>query len=157
MGECRFCQIIHGDRKNEEIIYEDNEFIIITDKYRKTSLGSICLLIPKNHLKNILELTGEHSKRLVPILNLVSKAMQSAYKNKGIRIWTAVNKEAGQSVFHCHIHIVPCDSLKDRMIANFPGIYDLKRRVLKFGNNELRANENFKLAEKLRTKIKLLQ
>ena len=157
MEECRFCQIIKGNRKNEEVIYEDNNFIVLTDKYRKTTAGSICLLIPKTHLKNILELTDEHSTRLVPILNLISKAMQSAYKNKGLRIWTAINKEAGQSVFHCHIHIVPCNSLKDRIMASFPGIYDLKRQIFKFGSNELKANENFQLAEKLRNEIKLTQ
>jgi histidine triad (HIT) family protein len=94
---------------------------------------------------------------MVPMLNLVSKAMYKAFGNKGIRIWTAVNKEAGQSIFHCHLHIVPCNSLKDRIIANFPGIYDLKRRILKFGNNKLNQNLNFKLAEKLRNQIKLIK
>jgi histidine triad (HIT) family protein len=157
MEKCRFCEIIEGDRKNEEIVYEDNDFIVLTDKYRKTSIGSIFLLIPKKHLKNILELTDEHSKKLVPILKLVSNAMYNAYKNKGIRIWTAINKEAGQSVFHCHIHIVPCDSLKDRLIAVFPGVYDLKRRLFRFGNNKLKATENFQLAEKLRIGIKQIQ
>ena len=157
MEKCRFCQIINGDINNEEIIYEDNDFIILTDKYRKTSIGSICLLIPKEHLVNILELSEEQSTKLISILNLINKAMKNAYNNKGIRIWTAVNKEAGQSIFHCHIHIVPCNSLKDRIIASFPGIYDLKRRILKFGNNKLDRNQNFELADKLRTKIKQLQ
>jgi histidine triad (HIT) family protein len=81
--------------------------------------------------------------------------MQQAYSCKVIRIWTAVNKEAGQSVFHCHIHIVPCNSLKDRVITHFPGIYDLKNRILKLGNNELNKKLNFELAEKLRKQINI--
>jgi histidine triad (HIT) family protein len=157
MENCRFCKIIKGDRLDEEIVYEDESFIVLTDKFRKTSIGAICLLIPKLHLDNILELSNEHSQKMVPMLNLVSKAMYKAFGNKGIRIWTAVNKEAGQSIFHCHLHIVPCNSLKDRIIANFPGIYDLKRRILKFGNNKLNQNLNFKLAEKLRNQIKLIK
>lgn len=153
MKECRFCKIIKGDRKNEEIIFENELFIILTDKYRQTSIGSICLLIPKQHLKNILELSNDHSKELVPILKNLNFAMQKAYNCKGIRIWSAVNKEAGQSIFHCHIHIVPCNSLKDRIIASFPGIYDLKRRILRLGNNKLSASKNFEFANKLRSEM----
>ena len=157
MKECRFCQIINEDRSNEQIIYENDHFIVITDKYRKTSIGSICLLVPKKHVENILELSEDDSMKLITILNLINKAMQGAYNSKGLRIWTAVNKEAGQSIFHCHIHLLPCKSLKDRIIANFPGIYDWKSRILKFGNNNLNNNLNFELAEKLRNQIKQLQ
>jgi len=153
MEECRFCKIINGDRVNEEIIFENELFIVLADKYRQTSIGSICLLIPKKHFKNILELSDNHSKKLIPILKNIDDAMQKAYHCKGIRIWTAVNKEAGQSIFHCHIHIVPCNSLKDRIIASFPGIYDLKRRVLRLGNNKLNADKNFELANILRSEM----
>ncbi|MFD1605741.1 HIT family protein [Flavobacterium artemisiae] len=153
MEECRFCKIIEGDRENEEIIFEDDLFIIVADKYRQTSIGSICLLIPKKHYKNILELSDDHSKRLIPILKNINYAMQKAYNCKAIRIWTAVNKEAGQSIFHCHIHVVPCNSLKDRIIASFPGIYDLKRRILRFGNNQINSKKNFELADKLRLEM----
>lgn len=64
--------------------------------------------------------------------------MQKAYNCKAIRIWTAVNKEAGQSIFHCHIHIVPCNSFKDRLTASFPGFYDYTNRILTFGNNKIK-------------------
>ncbi|OXA75559.1 Diadenosine tetraphosphate (Ap4A) hydrolase [Flavobacterium aquidurense] len=153
MEECRFCKIIGGDRIKEEIIFENELFIVLTDKYRQTSIGSICLLIPKKHYTNILELSVDHSIELIPILKNINYSMQKAYSCKGIRIWTAVNKEAGQSIFHCHIHIVPCNSLKDRIIASFPGIYDLKRRVLRLGNNKLNADRNFELANKLRSEM----
>jgi histidine triad (HIT) family protein len=157
MDSCRFCKIIKGQRNDEEIIFEDENFIVLTDKFRQTSAGSICLLIPKTHRSNILELTKEEGNAFFKILNLISISMQNAYNCKGIRIWTAVNKEAGQSIFHCHIHIVPCRSIKDRIIANFPGIYDWKRRIIKLGNNKLKQKQNFKFAEKLRNSIKELQ
>ncbi len=80
--------------------------------------------------------------------------MQKAYNCNGIRIWTAVNKEAGQSIFHCHIHVLPCGSLKDRIIAGFPGIYDLKRKIL--GKHKLSESLNFELAEKIRREIRIL-
>jgi histidine triad (HIT) family protein len=157
MEKCRFCEILNGDRQNEEIVYEDDYFIVLTDKFRKTSVGSICLVIPKNHFKNILDLPPEYSEKLISILNLVNVALQKAFKSKAIRIWTAVNKEAGQSIFHCHIHLVPCNSLKDRIIASFPGIYDWKHRIFKLGNNKLESTVNFQLADKLRNQINTIK
>lgn len=151
MNESRFSEIISGDRDNEQIVFENDKFIVLTDRYRKTSVGSICLVIPKKNRRNLLELTKSESKELFPIINLISKSMQKAYNCNGIRIWTAVNKEAGQSIFHCHIHILPCDSFNDRLIANFPGIYDLKRRII--GRRELPKSINYELAEKLRVEI----
>ncbi len=153
MEECRFCKIIEGDRVNEEIIFEDELFMILADKYRQTSIGSICLLVPKKHFKNILELSDDYSRELIPILKNINNGMQRAYNCKGVRIWTAVNKEAGQSIFHCHIHIVPCNSLKDRIIASFPGVYDLKRRILRLGYRKLNADKNFEFADKLRLEM----
>jgi histidine triad (HIT) family protein len=143
---CRFCQIIEN-RNNEEIIFENDNFIVITDKYRKTSVGSICLVIPKKHVKNILELPQNLNAELLEIIKLTSKAMQRAYNVKGIRIWTAVNKEAGQSIFYTHIHILACKSIFDRLIASFPGVYDL------FVLKKMSSEKNFKLAEKIRKEI----
>jgi len=151
MSESRFSKIINGDRDNEQIVFENDKFIVVTDRYRKTSVGSICLVIPKKHRQNLLELTESECQELIPIIRLISKSMQKAYNCNGIRIWTAINKEAGQSIFHCHIHILPCNSFKDRLIANFPGIYDLKRRIT--GKRELPKSLNYNLAEKLRIQI----
>lgn len=150
MNRCVFCEIINGNRRNEEIIYENDEFIVLTDKYRKTSAGAICLIIPKEHKQNILELTEHSGIGLIKILNLVGRSMQTAFNCKGIRIWTAINKEAGQSIFHCHIHVVPCNSIFDRFIASFPGIYDAIRGILTLGKKELKQRLSFELAEKIR-------
>ncbi|PJJ07863.1 histidine triad (HIT) family protein [Flavobacterium sp. 1] len=155
MNTCRFCQIISSQRENEEIIFESNEFIVITDQYRRTSAGAICLIIPKKHKQNILELEESNGNELIKTLKLIGMSMQKAYSCNGIRIWTAVNKEAGQSIFHCHIHLLACKSLKDRIIASFPGVYDLKRRIFNFRNRKLNRKLNFELAEKIRTVIKV--
>lgn len=149
--DCRFCQIIKGDRNGEEIVYENDEYIVLTDLNRKTSAGGICLIIPKQHVTNILELSEEQGKGLVKVQSMVGKAMVKAFNCKGIRVWSAVNKAAGQSIFHCHIHLVPCNSIKDRIIASYAGIYDFKKRI--FGKSRLSEKVNFMLAEKIRKEI----
>jgi len=148
---CRFCEIINGSQNNEEVIFENESYIVITDRFRMTSIGPICLIITKKHKQNILKLDEIEGKGLIFILHIVLKAMQNALNNKGFRIWTAINKEAGQSILHFHMHIVPCNSIKDRMIANFPGIYDLFIKISK--RKEQLESQNFMLAEKIRKEI----
>ena len=152
MNECKFCQIINN-RNDDEIVFETDNFIVLTDKYRRTSVGAICLIIPKNHYRNLLEIPNENGNELLEVIEIISKSMQKAYNCNGIRIWTAINKEAGQSIFHSHIHILPCKSIKDRLIASFPGIYDLARKIFTFGNHSLDKKIRFELAEKIRQEI----
>ena len=151
MEGCRFCEIINGKRENEQLIFENEQFIVVTDRYRKTSVGSICFVIPKKHRRNILKLTELECKELLSITKMISRSIQKAYQSKGVRIWTAINKEAGQSIFHCHIHILPCNSFYDRLIADFPGIYDSIRRIT--SRRALSKSLNRKRAEKLRFEI----
>ncbi len=153
MNKCKFCQIINSNKNDEEVVFETENFIVLTDKYRRTSVGAICLIIPKMHYKNLLEIPKENGNELLEVIVIISKSMQNAYKCNGIRLWTAVNREAGQSIFHSHIHILPCKSIKDRFIALFPGIYDLPRKILTFSNNRLNKKKNFELAEKIRQEI----
>jgi diadenosine tetraphosphate (Ap4A) HIT family hydrolase len=48
MNPCRFCEIINEPRKaNEEVVFENEHFIVLLDKYRQTSIGGICLMIPR--------------------------------------------------------------------------------------------------------------
>lgn len=154
MEGCRFCQIIDSKGKDEEIIYENEQFIILIDKYRTTSVGPICLVIPKEHKANILDLEESIGADLIKILKLVGGSMQEVFNSKGIRIWTAVNKEAGQSIFHCHIHVLACNSISDRFIASFPGIYDLASQITRFGRrNRLRQEQNLNLVRVLKNEI----
>ena len=43
MSDCRICEIVenHESLKYEQVVFENNEFIVITDKYRKKSAGPI--------------------------------------------------------------------------------------------------------------------
>lgn len=145
MDNCRFCEIINSEFLNEELVYQNKNFIVLIDKFRRTSVGAICLVIPKKHRENLLDLNDDESQELLSVEQLVSRAIQEAFQCNGIRIWTAINKEAGQSIFHCHIHILGCNSFIDRLIANFPGIYDL----INF-RRKLSKKERSKLAEQLR-------
>lgn len=155
MTECRFCQIINDEKErvDEDIVFETDHFIGIIDKYRKPSVGLVCLLVTKIHLDNLLELNGESERSLIRSIQIISKSMQSAFNCNGIRIWSAVNKEAGQSIPHFHIHIVPCKTNKDRLLTIVPGGFDWIRKCLNLGKKPIDGNLRSQLAKDLRNEI----
>jgi len=155
MTECRFCEIIKDQhaRIDEDVVFENEEYLGLIDKFRKPSVGLICLLIPKAHIETILDLDEKYGQSLVQTIQLISKSMQSVYKCNGIRIWTATNKEAGQSVPHFHIHIIPCKTNRDRILALIPGGIDLLRRIVRFGKRPIDQDMRSRRAELLRNEI----
>jgi histidine triad (HIT) family protein len=154
MSPCRFCEIINEPKKaNEEVVFENEHFIVLLDKYRQTSIGGICLIVPKKHRANLFELDEYEASEIINLISFIGKKMQEAYSARGIRVWTAINKEAGQSIFHCHIHLVPCNRFMDRLTAMIPGIYDILRRIFKLNKSALNSERLFEYAEKIRIQI----
>ena len=98
---CLFCVI-----KKEEIVYE-NEFAYATfDSYPVSKLH--CLIIPKRHIKDYFELNNEET---IACDQLIKKIKNQVEKNdktiKGFNIGINSGKVAGQSIMHCHIHLIP--------------------------------------------------
>ena len=98
---CLFCVI-----KKEEIVYE-NEFAYATfDSYPVSKLH--CLIIPKRHIKDYFELNNEE---IIGCNQLIKKIKNQVKKNdktiKGFNIGINSGKVAGQSIMHCHIHLIP--------------------------------------------------
>ena len=67
-----------------------------------------CLVIPKRHIKDYFELTNEE---LVACNDLI-KFVKDEITNKdqtvnGFNIGTNVGKVSGQSILHCHFHLIP--------------------------------------------------
>ncbi|PIS15137.1 hypothetical protein COT63_01505 [Candidatus Shapirobacteria bacterium CG09_land_8_20_14_0_10_38_17] len=101
---CIFCQIVNGKIPAEKI-YEDNNTLAFLD------INPLCrghvLVIPKKHYENIFDLP---SKELINLIATAQKIAQMIKKNlgaTGINLLHASGKDAQQSVFHFHIHVVP--------------------------------------------------
>ena len=103
MNDCIFCKII----KNEvptEVIFENDEFLAFPAK-DQTFKGHI-LVIPKKHFENIFDFEKESLQRLMGVAQIVAKDMISNGAT-GINLLHASGKDAQQSVFHFHLHVVP--------------------------------------------------
>ena len=67
-----------------------------------------CLIIPKRHVKDYFELTNDE---VIACNDLIKKIKEKILLKdplvKGFNIGTNAGKIAGQSVLHCHIHLIP--------------------------------------------------
>ena len=98
---CLFCTT-----KNEDII-EENEFAYATfDSYPVSSKH--CLIIPKRHIKDYFELNENEVTGCDQLIKIIKNQIEKDDKTvKGFNIGINSGKVAGQSIMHCHIHLIP--------------------------------------------------
>jgi diadenosine tetraphosphate (Ap4A) HIT family hydrolase len=76
------------------------------DSYPVTDLH--CLIIPKRHIKDYFKLTDEEIIACNELIKKIKKDIEIKDDTvKGFNIGTNLGKVAGQSVMHCHIHLIP--------------------------------------------------
>ena len=66
------------------------------------------LIVPKRHVQDYFELSAEEVKACHElILKTKEKILKEDITVKGFNIGTNSGKTAGQSIMHCHIHLIP--------------------------------------------------
>jgi diadenosine tetraphosphate (Ap4A) HIT family hydrolase len=65
------------------------------------------LVIPKRKVANYFELSFKEQSACWFLVNLIKADLQKQYKPDGFNIGINVDEPAGQTIFHCHIHIIP--------------------------------------------------
>ena len=104
MADCLFCKIALRQIP-ATIVYEDESVIAIEDINPQAPLH--LLIIPKTHIPTLNDLApqddallGEMNRRAAAI------ARERGYHDRGFRTVFNTNREAGQSVFHIHLHLL---------------------------------------------------
>ena len=102
--ECIFCLLANGDIPTAKV-YEDDDLTVILDAGPATK--GHALVLPKDHYKNITEVPQELAGKLVAIASKVGNAQMKALGAAGFNVVINTNEAAGQTVFHCHVHVIP--------------------------------------------------
>jgi histidine triad (HIT) family protein len=101
---CIFCQI--ADRKiPAKIVYEDDHVVAFNDIDGKAPVH--VLVCPRKHVATLNDLTEEDATLLGHVFSAAKKvAEQAGVAQTGYRTIFNVNADAGQSVFHLHLHVM---------------------------------------------------
>ena len=98
---CIFCKI-----NQNELIFENDYAYASLDSYPVSQSHS--LVVPKRCIENYFELD---EKEILACNDLIKKLKKKIMKEdksvEGFNIGTNAGKVAGQSIFHCHIHVIP--------------------------------------------------
>ncbi len=101
---CIFCKIANGEIPSATV-YEDEDFRAILD-LNPASKGHT-LILPKNHFKDLCDLDSTTAVKVLPLAAKIGSAMKSALNCDGFNLVQNNGTEAGQTVFHFHMHIIP--------------------------------------------------
>lgn len=98
--DCIFCKIINGDF-NTEFVYENKYVVVFKDINPKAPIH--LLVVPKTHVASLNEL---EDKNLMAELLMAVKETTKKIGLKSYKTLINTGKEAGQEVFHLHVHIL---------------------------------------------------
>ena len=110
MSGCIFCKIINGEIPSEKI-YEDDELLAFHDV---TPMAPVhFLVIPKKHIRNLMELEAEDIAMAGRLLNKAQELAKepgpggpAGCEENGARFVINAKRDGGQSVDHLHVHVL---------------------------------------------------
>ena len=98
---CLFCNI-----KESGCAHENNLAFASYDSYPVSKYH--CLIIPKRHINDFFDLTTEELLSCNDIIKKVKDEIINKDKTvKGFNLGTNIGKISGQSILHCHFHLIP--------------------------------------------------
>ena len=98
---CLFCNIEKsGCAYENELAYASYDSYPVTEHH--------CLIIPKRHIKDYFDLSNEELVACNDLLQIVKKEIIKKDPSvKGFNLGTNIGKVSGQSILHCHLHLIP--------------------------------------------------
>lgn len=104
MDECVFCRIVAGTIPST-IVYRDDRVVAFKDINGQAPMH--VLIVPTRHIATLNDLSpaddalvGEMTRRAAAL------AQEAGYGDRGYRTVFNCNADAGQTVFHIHLHVL---------------------------------------------------
>lgn len=104
MEDCIFCKIVKGDIPCFNI-YEDDRVLAFED-VNPISNGHT-LIIPKTHVENLWEISGEDLTAIHLASKKVADAIKEALNPAGVAVLQLNGRGVNQIVMHYHLHLIP--------------------------------------------------
>lgn len=103
--DCIFCKIVKNEIPSIKL-YEDKEILAFMD-IKPINQGHL-LIIPKPHSELVIDVNDTILAKMFMLAKKLNKALRnSGLKCNGVDYFLADGPEAGQEVFHTHLHLIP--------------------------------------------------
>jgi histidine triad (HIT) family protein len=103
--QCIFCRILSG-RAEAHTVYRDPLVTAFMDIHPVTR-GHL-LVVPNNHFPSLDSLDPQYAAQMMAVARRLAGALRAAPLDvDGVNLHLADGVAAGQSVFHCHLHVIP--------------------------------------------------
>ncbi len=104
MSECLFCKIRDGEIP-AETVYEDDDVLAFNDVNPQAPVH--VLVIPKKHISTVNDIDADDAD-IIGKMVLAAKHIANERKiaADGYRLVVNCNQNAGQTVFHIHLHLL---------------------------------------------------
>jgi ATP adenylyltransferase len=101
MKECPFCSLQH----DPAIIARHGTAMAVYDKY-PVNKGHV-LIIPLRHCLSYFDLTDSEQSDCWTLLSRMKQHIEKLYSPDGFNVGINVGEEAGQTIPHVHLHLIP--------------------------------------------------
>lgn len=104
MTDCLFCKIVAGQIPGA-IVFQDDTLVAFKDINPQAPLH--VLIIPKRHIPSLNDLSDLDDALVGSMIRRAAAlAKEHGYDERGYRTVFNVNRDAGQTVFHIHLHLL---------------------------------------------------
>jgi len=101
---CLFCQIVQGAIPSKKV-YEDEACLAFEDVNPQAPVH--VLVVPKRHAQSLVDMQDSDAGLLGHLLLTCSRvAHEKMIESSGYRVVLNVGRNAGQTVFHLHFHVL---------------------------------------------------
>ena len=98
---CLFCDVKKSGYAHEnDLVYASYDSYPVSEHH--------CLIIPKRHIKDYFDLSNDELIACSDLIKVVKKEITNKDPLvKGFNLGTNIGIVSGQSIFHCHFHLIP--------------------------------------------------
>ncbi len=108
--DCLFCKIAAGEIPSS-IVYSDDEMVVFRDIEPKAKVH--LLAVPREHFAHLSDMAAEDADIVKRMLEKIPEIAEENGCDSGYRLTINQGPDAGQTVFHLHIHIMGGEKLPE--------------------------------------------
>ncbi|MDO5535489.1 MAG: HIT domain-containing protein [Propionibacteriaceae bacterium] len=103
MSECIFCRIVAGEIPSKQVYADEHAVAFLDLDPFKTGHT---LVVPRTHVPDALA-DADVLASIAPAIAATGTLLREKLGASGLNVVSNVGEDAGQSVFHLHVHLVP--------------------------------------------------